>query len=96
MTDATEALVLISGSSIDIDTDAGEGSGKRFSGYPNAIWKFGNLIEFDRILKLMSRRSGALDQKGAPFVGDLSLSQNFARQTSARASQILSLLRLLW
>jgi hypothetical protein len=96
MTDATETLILISGSSVDIDANAGEGSGKRFSGHTNAIWKFGNLIEFDGILKPMSRRSSVLDHKGAPFVGDLSLSQNFARQTSARAWQILSLLKLLW
>jgi hypothetical protein len=51
MTDASEALVLISGSSIHIDADTGEGSGKGLSGNTNAIRKFCNLIEFYRVLK---------------------------------------------
>lgn len=60
MAHATEALVLISRSSIDIDTDAGEGPGKGFSGHTKAIWKFGDLIKFCRILESneqMSTRS---------------------------------------
>ena len=51
MAHATEALILISRSSIDIDTDAGEGPGKGLCGHTNAIWKFGNLIKFCRILE---------------------------------------------
>ena len=55
MAQATEALVLISGSSIDIDTDAGEGPGKGLCGHTNAIWKFGDLIKFCGVLVSMSR-----------------------------------------
>ena len=55
MAQAAEALVLISGSSIDVDTDAGEGPGKGLCGHTNAIWKFGDLIKFCGILENMSR-----------------------------------------
>jgi len=64
MAHATEALVLISGSSIDIDTDAGERPGKGFSSHTNAIWKFGDLIKFCKILESMSRMSTRKRQKG--------------------------------
>jgi hypothetical protein len=53
------------------------------------------LIEFDRILKPMSWRSSVLDRKSVPFAGHVSLWQNLARQTSAHASQLLSLPKLL-
>ena len=95
MADAAEALVLISGSSIDIDTDAREGSGERFSGHPNAIGKFGDLIEFDRILKTMSWPPSVLERKSVPFAGHISLWQNLARQTWVHASQLSSLPKLL-
>ena len=86
MAQATEALVLISGSSIDIDTNAGEGSGKGFSGHTNAIWKFGDLIKFCGILESMSRcRHGSVKRGGVPFVEDLLLSQTPLRPTLAFA-----------
>lgn len=64
MAQATEALVLISGSSIDIDTDAGEGPGKGLRGHTNAIWKFGDLIKFCGILESMSRCRHTERQEG--------------------------------
>src|ERR1700739_635526 len=64
MAHATEALVLISGSRIDIDTDAGEGPGKGLSGHTNAIWKFGDLIKFCGILRKHEQISTRKRQKG--------------------------------
>ena len=85
MAHATEALVLISGSRIDIDTDAGEGPGKGLRGHTNAIRKFGDLIKFCRILKKHEQMSTTERQEGVPFVGDLLLLQMPLRPTLAFA-----------
>lgn len=61
MTDATEPFVLISGSSIDVDADARERSRKRLSGHTDAIWKFSDLIEFDRILSPVNKMFRMID-----------------------------------
>lgn len=86
MAHATEALVLISGSSIDIDTDAGEGPGKGLRGHTDAIWKFGDLIKFCGILRKHEQISTTeMSKGGVPFVEDLLLSQTPLRPTLAFA-----------
>lgn len=51
MAHAPEALVFVARSSIDVDTDAGEGTGEGFRGDADAIWKCSNLVQRGGILK---------------------------------------------
>jgi hypothetical protein len=47
---AAEGFVFISGSGVNVDSDAGEWAGKRFGRYSEAIWERGYPVELDGIL----------------------------------------------